>query len=106
MHHRKTDSVHRTWALLIAASLLFIPANVFPVMEVIQFGQGEADSILSGVIKLIGAGFWVLGLLVFFVSIMVPVAKLASLAWLLKSVERRSWCGRSSVYVAPPGSRP
>ncbi len=90
LHYRKTDSVNRTWALLIAAALLFIPANVFPIMEVIQFGQGEPDTIISGVIKLIGAGFWGLGLLVFFVSIVVPVAKLVSLAWLLKTVQKRS----------------
>lgn len=90
VHRRKTDSVQRTWALLIAAAVLFIPANVFPIMEVIQFGQGEPDTIISGVIKLIGAGFWGLGLLVFFVSIVVPLAKLISLAWLLRSVEHRS----------------
>lgn len=90
LHQRKTDSIQRTWALVIAASLLFIPANVYPIMEVIQFGQGEPDTILSGVMKLIGAGMWGLGLLVFFVSIVVPLAKLISLAWLLRSVERRS----------------
>lgn len=90
LHRRKAESVERTWALVIAAALLFIPANVFPIMEVIQFGQGEPDTIISGVVKLIGAGFWGLGLLVFFVSIVVPVAKLVSLSWLLHSVQRNS----------------
>ncbi len=89
LHHRKSNSIQRTWALLLAAGALFIPANVYPIMEVIQFGQGEPDTILSGVTKLIGGGMWGLGLLVFFVSIVVPLAKLVSLAWLLKSVERR-----------------
>jgi len=90
LHHRKNNSIERTWALLLAAAVLFIPANVYPIMEVIQFGQGEPDTILSGVTKLIGAGMWGLGLLVFFVSIVVPLAKLVSLVWLLRSVERRS----------------
>lgn len=90
LHYRKSNSLQRTWALLLAAAALFIPANVYPIMEVIQFGRGSPDTILSGVTKLIGAGMWGLGLLVFFVSIVVPLAKLASLVWLLRSVERRS----------------
>lgn len=90
LHHRKSNSLQRTWALLVAAAVLFIPANLYPIMEVTQFGRGSPDTILSGVTKLIGHGMWGLGLIVFFVSIVVPLAKLASLVWLLRSVERRS----------------
>lgn len=90
LHARKHHSIERTWALVIAATILFIPANIFPMMTVIQLGQGEPDTIVSGVIKLIESGFWGLGLLVFFVSLVVPIAKLASLAWLLWSVQHRS----------------
>jgi len=90
LHYRKSNSLQRTWALLVAAAVLFIPANLYPIMEVIQFGRGSPDTILSGVTKLIGAGMWGLGLLVFFVSIVVPLAKLTSLVWLLRSVEKRS----------------
>lgn len=90
LHYRKSNSLQRTWALLVAAAVLFVPANVYPIMEVVQFGRGSPDTILSGVTKLIGAGMWGLGLLVFFVSIVVPLAKLLSLVWLLRSVERRS----------------
>ncbi len=88
LHHRKANSIQRTWALVIAASVLFIPANVYPIMEVIQFGQGEPDTIVSGITKLMASGLWGLGLIVLFVSIVVPVAKLASLAWLLHSVQQ------------------
>lgn len=90
MHHRKPDSLSRTWALVITAFVLYIPANVFPVMTVISFGKGQPDTILSGVKELIHAGMWPLALLVFFASITVPMLKLWGLVFLLLSVRRKS----------------
>ena len=90
MHHRKPDSLNRTWALVITAFILYIPANVFPVMTVISFGKGQPDTILSGVKELIHAGMWPLALLVFFASITVPMLKLWGLVFLLISVQRKS----------------
>lgn len=93
MHHRKPDSLNRTWALVITAFVLYIPANVFPVMTVISFGRGQPDTILSGVKELIHAGMWPLALLVFFASITVPMMKLWGLVFLLLSVQRK-WTWR------------
>lgn len=90
LHARKQDSLGRTWALVIAAGLLLVPANVYPVMTVIRFGQGQPDTILSGVVHLIEGGMWPLALLVFFASIVVPLVKLAVLVFLLLSVRRGS----------------
>jgi len=90
LHARKPESITRTWALLIAATVLFIPANVLPIMTVIRFGQGEPSTILGGVVHLISAGMWPLGMIVFFASIMVPACKLIALVYLLLSVQRRS----------------
>ncbi|HBP87284.1 MAG TPA: paraquat-inducible protein A [Nitrospirales bacterium] len=90
IHLRKPDSLSRTWALLIAAYILYIPANLLPVMTVISFGKGEADTILSGVKELIHAGMLPIALLVFFASITVPVLKLLALTFLLLSVQYKS----------------
>ena len=90
LHARKVDSINRTWALVLTAVILYVPANVYPVMTVISFGSGEPDTILSGVKALIEAGMWPLALLVFFASITVPVLKLAGLSFLLISVQRGS----------------
>ena len=90
IHVRKPNSISRTWALLIAAYILYVPANLLPVMTVISFGKGEADTILSGVKELIHAGMWPIALLVFFASIIVPVTKLLSLTYLLLSVHYKS----------------
>ena len=90
LHHRKTNSVHRTWALLLSAAILVIPANVYPVMTVIRFGQGEPNTILSGVVHLVEGGMWGLALIVFVASIVVPGLKLTTLSYLLISVQRKS----------------
>jgi paraquat-inducible protein A len=86
LHGRKPNSLARTWALMIAAAILYGPANTLPVMTVVSFGKGEPDTILSGVQTLITGGMWPLALLVFFASITVPVVKLLGLAYLLLSV--------------------
>jgi paraquat-inducible protein A len=90
IHSRKPNSLSRTWALLIAAYILYIPANLLPVMTVISFGKGEADTILSGVKELIHAGMLPIALVVFFASIVVPVTKLVVLTYLLLSVKYKS----------------
>ena len=90
LHPRKPNSVTRTWALVLTAFILYIPANVLPVMTVVHFGKGEPDTILSGVKAFIDADMWVLALLVFFASVTVPMLKLCGLTFLLISVQRRS----------------
>jgi paraquat-inducible protein A len=86
LHHRKPDSLSRTWALLIASVIFYVPANIYPIMTVISFGQGSPDTILSGVIHLIEADQWPIALLVFFASIFVPMLKITMIAFLLISV--------------------
>jgi paraquat-inducible protein A len=100
LHFRKEDSINRTWALIFSATLLLIPANVYPVMTVIRFGQGDPDTILSGVMKLISGGMWGLALIVFFASIVVPVLKLIVLSFLLISIRNRShWRLRDRTFL-------
>ncbi|MCG8378960.1 MAG: paraquat-inducible protein A [Proteobacteria bacterium] len=101
LHHRKNNSIETTWALLLTAAVLLIPANVYPVMTVIRFGQGEPNTILSGVIHLIEAGMWGLAMIVFVASIVVPLLKLIILSFLLITVHNRStWRprDRTSLY--------
>ena len=83
---RLPDSTARTWALLFSATVLLIPANVYPVMTVIQYGAGEPSTILAGVVHLIEAGMWPLGMLVFFASFVVPITKIVALAFLLWTI--------------------
>jgi len=90
LHQRKPDSIGRTWALLITAFILLIPANTLPIMETGSLFGSQRDTIMSGVLYLWSSGSWALALLVFFASVVVPLAKLVALAYLLHSVQRQS----------------
>ncbi|MDJ0868239.1 MAG: paraquat-inducible protein A [Myxococcota bacterium] len=90
VHHRKPDSLARTWALLIAAFVFYAPANLFPVMKVVSLGKAQSDTIMSGVLYLLHHGMWPLALVVFVASVVVPLAKMAAILYLLISVQRRS----------------
>jgi paraquat-inducible protein A len=89
LHHRKPDSLARTWALLVAALVLYFPANIYPVLTVIQVGAGQPSTILGGVEELISSGMYPLAALVFFASITVPVLKILGLTLLLVTTQTR-----------------
>lgn len=100
LHSRKPNSLTRTWALLLTAVLLYIPANVYPVMTVVQFGSGSPNTILSGVTHLIEAGMWGLAMIIFFASFVVPILKLIVLSFLLVTVHRgTSWRPRDRTFL-------
>jgi paraquat-inducible protein A len=86
---RKPDSITRTTAYLVAAAVLYLPANLLPIMHTATLVGGEDDTIMSGVIVLVKTGSWPLALLVFFASIMVPLLKLIALTVLVLAVHRR-----------------
>ncbi len=90
LHHRIPRSVSRSWAFLVAAMMLYIPANLLPIMHVTSLGKTRSDTILSGAEYLLVHGMWPLALIVFVASVLVPVVKILILAYLLVSVQRRS----------------
>ncbi len=90
LHQRKTNSLTRTWALVIAAAIFYIPANVLPITVVTSLGKTQADTIMSGVIYFVQTGMWPIALVIFVASVAVPLIKLFVLAFLLISVQRKS----------------
>lgn len=89
VHRRKQNSLGRTWALLVAAAILYVPANVLPVMTVTSLGKTQSDTIMSGVIYLLEHGDWPLAALIFFASVFVPLVKILALAFLALSTQGR-----------------
>jgi paraquat-inducible protein A len=87
LHLRKPDSIARTWAFLIAAYILYVPANVLPMMRTGSLFGAQVDTIMSGVVYLWHSGSWHIALVVFIASIVVPLAKMFSLTYLLISVQ-------------------
>ena len=90
LHQRKPNSLKRTWALVLAAIIFYIPANLLPVTVVMSFGKAQADTIMSGVIYFIATGMWPIALVIFVASILIPMLKLIILTFLLITVQRKS----------------
>lgn len=90
LHVRKADSFQRTWAYLIAACILYLPANIFPVMITSSFLGAQEDTIMSGIVYFWTSGSWELALLIFTASFLVPLFKLVTLFILLITAQRQS----------------
>ncbi|WP_175772568.1 paraquat-inducible protein A [Paraburkholderia phenazinium] len=90
LHLRKPASLARTWAFLGAAMVLYVPAVLLPVMVSSTLFGAQADTILSGVVYLWTSGAWPLAAMVFIASIVVPMLKILSLAYLAWSTQLRS----------------
>jgi paraquat-inducible protein A len=87
---RVQHSIQRTWALAIAAAICYVPANILPVLTTQTLASSRSDTIMSGVAVLYTSGSWPLALIVLVASVMIPLGKLAALAYLLISVQRGS----------------
>lgn len=86
---RKAESLARTWAFLIAAVILYFPANLLPVMQTSSMFGSSQDTIMSGVVYFWRSGSEGLAALIFFVSVVIPLAKIATLSVLAVSVQCR-----------------
>jgi paraquat-inducible protein A len=90
LEFRRRGAIQRTWALVIAAAICYLPANILPVMRTTTLTSEKTDTIIGGVVRLYASGSWYLALILLIASVMIPLAKLATLAYLLISVQRGS----------------
>ena len=90
LHRRKPDSIQRTFALVITGYLLYLPANLIPVLSVEHFGHPDPSTIVGGVHELITNGLWPLAIIVFTASVLVPLVKLFGLTLMLVMTQLRS----------------
>lgn len=101
VRRRKPDAIRRTVALVVTGFLLYLPANLLPVLTIERFGRDEPSTIVSGVHELILSGLWPLAIIVFTASVVVPLVKLFGLTLMLVMTRRRSrrWLvGRTRMY--------
>ena len=90
LHSRKPNSRQRSWALLITSAVLYLPANLLPVMRVVNVGHAQADTLFSGIVHFARSGSWALAAIIFIASMVVPISKLVILTLLLLSERARS----------------
>jgi paraquat-inducible protein A len=75
--------ISRVWALLLAAAIMYLPANLLPIMQITSVGGTSGHTIVGGVIELYQLGSWDIALVVFVASVLVPVFKLIALSTLV-----------------------
>jgi paraquat-inducible protein A len=80
--------------LVVGAAILYVPANLLPVMDTRTIFDDENDTIMSGVLALLESGSWPIALLVFVASIVVPLLKILAMGVLLHAAWARSPRGR------------
>jgi len=87
LHARKPHSLQYTWALLLTAMILYIPANAYPMMITTSLGQSHAATIIGGMMALWQHGSQPIAVVIFVASVLVPILKmlvLILLSWLVK----------------------
>lgn len=93
LHLRKTDSITRTWALVITAAILSFPANILPIMKVDFLGSSEYSTIMDGIIYFFQTGSYGIGIVILTASVLVPCFKIIGIILILLSIHFRwrSW---------------
>jgi len=86
-HSPSPHSIQHTWALLVTALILYIPASILPIMHTRLLGQDTPSTIMGGVIVLWEHGDFPIALVIFIASVFVPIAKLGVLCWLNHTVQ-------------------
>lgn len=90
LYGRKPNSLSRTWALVVLAYVLYIPANLLPILESRALLAEESNTIMSGILLFWEGGSYMIAALVFIASVVVPMTKLLALTWLLVTVQMKS----------------
>ncbi len=88
LHSRKPGGLNRTWALLFTSIILYVPANLYPIMDTVFLGDDSPSTILGGVLVLWAMGSYPIAAVIFFASVVVPLVKILALLWLCYMVQR------------------
>jgi len=93
IHYRKPNSIVRTWALIVTAAVLFVPANLLPIMRVDFLGSEAFSTIMDGIIYFFHEKEYGIGLIIFVASILVPLFKIIGMTIILLSIhfKWKSW---------------
>lgn len=88
LHARIPNSLQSCMALLLTACILYLPANLLPIMITESLGSQTYSTILGGVVLLWKMGSYPIAMIIFIASVLVPIAKILSLFWLCYTVSQ------------------
>jgi paraquat-inducible protein A len=92
LHMRKPNNIHRTWALVICSAVLFLPANILPIMRVEYLGSPDDSTIMDGIVYFFLDGDYAIGIIILAASVLVPLFKIVGIVILLLTIRFR-WKG-------------
>ncbi len=87
IYHEKSQSYNRSLAFLITAIILYIPANIYPILITNQLGNKEENTIIGGIVSLWENGSYPIAVIILIASVFVPIVKFIMLVYLLVSVK-------------------
>lgn len=82
-----SDSIQKTWAWLITSVLLYLPANLLPILHTRFLGRDTDSTVLGGVVSLWEHGSYPIAIVIFVASVLVPIGKIVVIGWLALSVQ-------------------
>lgn len=88
---RKIDSLQRTAALSLAALVLYVPANIYPILRMEFYGVYSESTVWDGCVRLFEDGMWLIAIIVFLASILIPLMKLLGLFFLVSTAGSQRW---------------
>lgn len=98
-HARRKNSLQWTMALLVTSVLLYIPANLLPIMITQALGTKITSTIMAGVVLLWGEGSYPVAMVIFIASIMVPSLKMLAIGWLCWDANSDKKIDRERLHV-------
>jgi paraquat-inducible protein A len=109
VRQRKPNSLARTTAFSLAALIFYVPANIYPILNMDFYGAYTESTVWDGCVKLFQSGQWPVALVVFFASIMAPLLKLLGLFSLVTTVKyktarwrmERTWIHKVVSIIGP-----
>jgi paraquat-inducible protein A len=87
LHARKTGSINKTWALVLTAGVLYLPANIYPMMRIEFMGSPDDSTILDGIIYFFNTGEFLIGAIILTASVLVPLFKIVGIIVILVSIQ-------------------
>lgn len=99
LHAPDARSLQRVWAWLLAGLVVYVPANVYPMLRTTNLGKTTDNTILGGVVDLAQHGDYGVALIVFVASIVIPIGKFAAIAYLALAVSRRVRMGPTGRHI-------
>jgi len=88
LRSRDTSSLQRVWAWLFAGMVVYIPANVYPMLRTSTLGSTSESTIVGGVLELVEHGSFGVAFIVFFASVVIPISKFIAIAYLAYRVHK------------------